>query len=114
MLFVAQGTQAFAIPPRTGRAAVVLIGDDLDRSMGPEGFHLPSVRRVIRACSAFMVVSSAPSADLYAATTAGAVGGKNVLIVETRPEHEIQWVSLIRKLAPGRPLCLATVRGGNA
>jgi hypothetical protein len=60
------------------------------------------------------VVAGAPDPDVYAAVTAGAVSGLYVMIVETRPEHEIQWVSLIQKLAPGRPLILTTVRGGTA
>ena len=48
----------------------------------------------------------------YIATAA--VLGRHALIVETRLEHEFQWVQLIQKLAPRRPLILSTVRGGTA
>ncbi len=115
MLFVGQDAASFRIPNEPKRrAAVVILGDDMDKSMGPEGFHLPSVRRVICACRVFAVVSSAAPCDVYAAMGAAAVLGRNALIVETRLEHEFQWVSLIQKLAPGRPIIIATVKGGTA
>jgi hypothetical protein len=114
MLFVPPGTETFTIPAKPTRAAVVMVGDDMEQSVGPEGFHLPSVRRVIRACSAFTVISSEPTATLYALGTAPAVGGQNVMIIETRIEHEFQWVALIQKLRPGRPLIISTVKGGHA
>lgn len=114
MLFVDQDAGAFSIPTKAARPALVLIGDDLECSVGPEGFHMPSIRRMIRACSAFTVVSSEPTAEIYAVGTAPAVGGKNVAIIETRLAHEFQWVALIQKLAPGRPILLSTVKGGTA
>lgn len=114
MLFVGQDAGAFSIPTKHARPAVVLIGDDMEQSVGPEGFHMPSIRRMIRACSAFAVVSSVPTPEIYAAGTAVAVGGKNVATIETRLAHEFQWVALIQKLAPGRPILLSTVKGGTA
>ncbi len=114
LMIVPQGPDPFAIPAKADRAAVILIGDDMHRSTGPEGFHLPSVRRAIRACHAFVVVAGEPANDLYAGGTAVAVGGKHAMIIETRPEHEIQWVSMIQKLAPKRPLMWSTVKGGTA
>lgn len=114
MLFVGQDAGAFSIPKHNARPAIVLIGDDLECSVGPEGFHMPSIRRMIRACSAFTVVSSVPTPEIYAAGTAIAVGGKNAAIIETRLAHELQWVALIQKLAPGRPILLSTVTGGRA
>ncbi|QBM75875.1 hypothetical protein E2E30_08875 [Sphingomonas sp. AAP5] len=114
MLFVGQDAGSFAIPKESTRPAIVLIGDDLEQSVGPDGFHMPSLRRLVRKCSAFTVVSSAPTAEIYAAGTAPAVGGKNAVIIETRLAHEFQWVALIQKLAPGRPILLSTVKGGHA
>lgn len=115
MLFVSQGPQIFRIPssPRR-RAAVAIIGDDMHRSVGPDRFHLPSVRRLIRTCQAFAIISSAAPTDVYAAMGAVAVGGRNAMIVETQLAHEFQWTALIQKLAPGRPLILSTVKGGQA
>lgn len=115
MLFVRQSAEAFRLPHDPGRPAIVMIGDDFDRAVGPDGFHLPSIRRAIRACSAFAVVSSAPTVDVYAtiATTA-AVTRRNTMLIETRPDQEIPWVALIQKLAPRCPIVLATVKGGTA
>jgi len=114
MLAVSQGQQAFPFPPDKRRKAVVLIGDDMETSVGPDGFHAPSIRRLIRACGAFAVVSSAPNPVVYAAVATAAIAGRHALIVETRLAHEFQWVSLIQKLAPRRPLILSTVKGGTA
>lgn len=115
MLFVSQSMQPFRIPGPPRKPAIVIFGDDLEQSVGPDGFHLPSVRRAIRACSEFAVVSAAPEPAVYAAMAAAvAVKRSNVLIVETRLEHEFQWVALIRKLAPRKHICILTVKGGNA
>jgi hypothetical protein len=115
MLFVSQGIHAFRIPGPPRKPAIVIFGDDLEQSAGPDGFHLPSVRRAIRACSAFAVISAAPEPAVYAAMAATVtLNRSNVLIVETRLEHEFLWVSLIRKLEPRKHICILTVKGGNA
>lgn len=114
-LFVPQGADPFRIPKRTDRPAIVLIGDDFETAQGPGAFHMPSVRRLVRGCDSFAVVSSAPAVELYATMAAAAsMTRKSCMLIETRPEQEIQWVHLIQKLAPGRPICLATVKGGHA
>lgn len=115
MLFIGQSADPFRLPRDPQRSAIIIIGDDMHRAVGPEGFHLPSVRRIIRACSAFAVVSSAAPPDVYEAmASTAAVTRCNTLLIETRPECEIQWLSLIQKLVPRRPVILATVKGGHA
>jgi len=115
MLFVRQTAKPFRISRDPTRPAIVMIGDDFDRAVGPDGFHLPSVRRAIRACSAFAVVSSAPPPDAYAAIAhTAAVTRRNTMLIETRVDQEIAWVALIQKLAPGRFILLSTVKGGHA
>jgi hypothetical protein len=113
-LFVPQGAEPFRIPKGEKRPAIYLIGDDFDASRGPADFHLPSVRRAIRECVGFAVVGGGATEEIYAALAAGAVAGGRVMIVETRLMHEAEWVELIQKLAPGRPLIWGTVRGGHA
>lgn len=115
MLFAPQGMQAFRIPDQPKKPAIVIVGDDLDAAHGPGGFHMPSIRRAMRACSLFAVVSSAPQAHVYAGV-AGFVAAmrQHVMLIETRPEQEIAWLALIQKLAPGRFIYLATVEGGRA
>lgn len=115
LLIVAQAAQPFRLPREPDRPAIVLIGDDTDRADGPNGFHLPSVRRAIRACSAFAVISSAPQPDIYSGIAAtAALTRRNVMIVETRLEQELPWLGLIQKLAPKRFIWLGTVEGGRA
>lgn len=114
-MFIPQNFDTFRIPARADRPSIVLIGDDMEAAHGPDGFHMPSLRRIIRGCSAFAVISSAPPADLYAAmASTTAMRRASTLLIETRLEQEIAWVGLIQKLAPGRPVVLATVTGGNA
>ncbi len=115
MLFVGQCDKPFRLPKEPGRPAIIIIGDDFDRAVGPAGFHMPSVRRAIRACDAFAIVSSCPQEIVYAsiAVTASA-SRRNVMLIETRPEQEIPWLALIQKLAPRRHVWLATVKGGHA
>lgn len=114
-LFVPQGFESFGVPKRADRPTIVILGDDMDAAHGPEGFHAPSLRRIIRACKFFAVVSSAPSAELYGSIAALAGSARaSCLLIETRLEQEFQWVSLIQRLAPGRPICLSTVKGGCA
>jgi len=114
-LFVPQGFDSFRIPKRADRPTIVVVGDDFDSAQGAAGFHGPSIRRIIRSCAFFAIVSSMPTSDIYgtiAATTAKT--RKSGLIIETRLEQEFQWVALVQKLAPGRPILLATVKGGHA
>lgn len=113
LFFVGQSDHHFHVPKC--RPAMVVICDDYDTAVGPEGFHMPSVRRAIRSCHAFAVVSSAPLPIVYATTAAAAaLGRRNTMLVETRPEQEIAWLSLIQKLAPRRFTWLSTVEGGRA
>ncbi len=116
LLFVSQKSGRFSVPTDSGmrRAAVLLVGDDTTRSLGPNGFHTASLFAAIRNTDAFVIVAGAPSDEIYAAGAAVAVGGKNAMIVETRPRHEADWTDLIGKLAPGRPILLSTVKGGTA
>jgi hypothetical protein len=115
LLFVGQSDEPFRVPADPKRPAIIIIGDDLDRAVGPQGFHLPSLRRAIRGCTAFAVVSCEPLRHVYA-TIAGtaALSRDNVMLIETRPEHEIAWANLIRKLKPRANLILAVVEGGHA
>lgn len=114
MLFVRQGKDSFRLPKGSTSPCITIIGDDYDAAHGPDGFHLPSLRRSIRAAAWFAVVSSEPQPHVYATAAALAAGVRaNVFLVETRPTHEIQWVHLIQKLMPGRQICLATV-GSNS
>jgi hypothetical protein len=115
MLFVPQGLQPFRIPDQPQKPAIILVGDDLEVALSPDGFHRPSIRRAIRACNSFAVISSAPQSDVYATVAVGVAATRHhAMLIETRPEQELAWVALIQTLAPGRFIQLATVEGGHA
>lgn len=112
LLFVGQSREAFRLPVDRKRSAITIIGDDMHEALGPAGFHMPSVRRIIRASQIFAVVSCAALEPVYDAIAfAASTARRNALLIETQPEFEVHWVGLIRKLAPGRPLTIATVKG---
>ncbi|MFT4055214.1 MAG: hypothetical protein QM681_11970 [Novosphingobium sp.] len=114
LMFVSQGDQPFRLPPGRSRTTITVIGDDFHCALGPEAFHMPSLRRIIRASYSFAVVSCEALEDIYDAISLAAVTTRrNVLLIETQPEHELAWVALIAKLAPGRPLTIGTVREGE-
>lgn len=110
---VDQRAQPFELPDN-GPPAVMVICDDMHASLGPTGFPKASLHRLIRACDAFAVISSEAVPCIYGAAAALAVAGKRVMLIETRPEHEIPWTKLVQRLAPGRPLLISTVEGGRA
>lgn len=114
LLFIGQSAAPFDLP--VGDCpAIILIGDDFDQSVGPARFDLPSLRQAIRACDSFAIVSSAPVAAVYAlAAATAAIGRRNAMLIETRPEHERAWLAIVREEAPGKQIWLATVKGGAA
>jgi hypothetical protein len=94
---------------------VILIGDDTDMSLGPDGFHAPSVARAIRSAGSVAVIACAPVPAAYVGPVKRAVTTRrNAVVIETRPEHEIPWIKLVQRLAPEAPLLVAMVEGGHA
>lgn len=115
LIFVPQVAEKFRLPRNGVQPLVVLIGDDLDRAVGPEGFHMPSIRRAVRACCHFTVVTASPHPTVYgAAITPTVIGRRHSMLIETRIEHEFAWVEVIQKLAPDKPLVISSVKGGHA
>jgi hypothetical protein len=102
-------------PPRKDVPAICIIGDDMKISLGPSGFHRRSLRRFIRSCGAGVVISCEAIARAYAvAATEASLRRHNVILIETRPQHEIAWVSLLRKINPHLGLLVATVENKGA
>lgn len=94
------------------RGFVALIGDDTTCSMGPDHFDRAErvvMRQLLNKCSHVAIISSAVVPRLYdcMARLAGQVP-TGALIIETRPEHEVQWVERIYRLSPDMPLMVST------
>ncbi len=102
-------------PPPDGRPAIIILGDDLEQALGPPAFHARSLRRLLRGVRMAAVVACEPLPEIYAAAARHAVLlRRNVVIVETRPEQEIQWVEQIRSIAPDASFIIGSVEGGTA
>jgi len=109
---IAQCPKTFSL----GRSPTMLVlGDDIDRSLGPDAFHLPSVRRALRSAGAAIIVSSGPILLPYAAAaTAAVLGRKHAVLIETREQHEKPWLDLVQQHAPNAKTMLSTVFAGTA
>lgn len=111
-MIAAQSRRGFAIA--TDRPAIVVIGDDLHRSMGPGGFHAKSLERFLPRIGAAFIMAGEPVVSVYDDAAAYAVGRRrDVAVIETQPEHEAEWVRLIEALVPTAAvtLCSPTVPG---
>ncbi|MCJ2030914.1 hypothetical protein MKK50_16210 [Methylobacterium sp. J-043] len=110
LILVAQSRERFTVP--AGRPHILLVGDDLAAALGPGGFHARAMRRYLVTCRAAIVVACEPLPSLYGEVCAWAQEKReNVVIIETRPEREAEWLTLLREVAPPDiALALGTVK----
>lgn len=96
---VAQSRQRFEVP-ETG-PAVVIIGDDLARSLGPPGFHVRCLRRLLGRATVVAVMAGEAVVSFYARMAREAVERRAVIVlIETQVSHELEWSILIEEAAP--------------
>lgn len=101
MAFViaAQSRRAFEVPE--AGPAVVVIGDDMFRSLGPPGFHLKCVRRLLGRAKAVAIMSGAPVDVMYARMTKEAVSRRAIVVlIETTVAHEAEWSAFVEEVNP--------------
>lgn len=92
-----QSQEAFELPPSDPFIAVV--GDDLFRSLGPDGFNDESIRKLLNAAGYIGIITCDPIIRVYAeAVTMAAKYRKNAVIIETQPEHGREWCQLARTI----------------
>jgi hypothetical protein len=95
--------------------AVVIVGDDTERALGPAGFDAAATRRLFREAAYVAVMSGASVAEVYAAACRHAVDERClVALVETRVKQEIAWASLVREANPLAALLIASPEAGRA
>lgn len=112
-MVVAQSRAGFRVPQV--RPAIVIIGDDMNTSLGPPGFHVQSLRRYLTRCAAIAVMSGAAVAPLYAQICdVAASRRKCVALIETREGHEAEWYALAEECAPRASITLASPSVGGA
>jgi hypothetical protein len=107
-----QGEQPF--DPPTNRPTILLIGDDVHEAKGPRAFHQDSLRNFVNRSMGAVIVTCEPPLVAYAAAAGLAALGKDVIIVETRPEHEADWKAALDAINPDLAylLCLVKSAGG--
>ena len=106
---VTQHSGRFAFP--SDKPVIAILGDDMHATLGPAAFHRKSVRRFVASCAAAVVIACDAQPRFYAMATSVAVClRRNVLIVETRSEHEADWVDLVQAINPDIRLLVGTVR----
>ena len=108
LALVPQGAGRFAVADN--RPTVLFVGDDMHAAMGPSGFHRKSLKHFVRRCRCAVIVSSAPMVEPYAAAAASATMGMDVILVETRLEHEQNWRGFIEAECPGISMLISTVQ----
>jgi hypothetical protein len=88
--------------PVKGTGTTVVIGDDLDRSKGLAAFETGSLRRFLWNCSTVLIMAGAADEKLYAAAAMKVARGvaestprPNAVIIETRPDHEGEWLDFV-------------------
>lgn len=91
------------------RPSIVVIGDDLDTSRGPEAFHLRSVRRALAKAHSCYLMIGGPLPRAYVAAAVTAEAGLNVVIIESQPAEEASWLEFVNKhRRPGGTVIFAT------
>jgi hypothetical protein len=80
----------------------VICDDDMQECAALDAIHRDSLRKLVKRCTGAVIVSSEPRVVAYAAAAACAVesGGRDVIIVETRPEHEADWKHALDAINP--------------
>ncbi len=88
---------------------VAIISDDTPYSLGPDRFNSDLLKGLIAKTSCAAIISTEPVIGIY--DTLSLVAGQRQtgsLVVETEPEHEVQWVERIRAFSPQMPLIIST------
>lgn len=98
-LIITPEAGAFELAPDDS-PMIAIVGDDWERSFGPESFDNASLRRLVARCTqAIIMAGFAP--DIYHSAASWAVLCRDsVVIVETRSAHEIQWAAYLREAHP--------------
>ncbi len=91
---VRDGTPPLKRLDRTGRASVVLIGDDDYASTGPTGWV--ATRKLLYWASAALVHGTGGTADDYSRAVVMAIQWGRVLLVETSSEHLMGWAGVVQ------------------
>jgi len=92
------------------RPTKILVGDDLDEAKGPSAFHKKTLRAVLDKVSRVIIVACDAQPRFYRlAAIRAAIDRQHVMIIETLPQHEADWCTLIQKHRTGLPVVLCSI-----
>lgn len=113
MVFVPQGIKDHheALPAVLAEPFIALIGDDMHQALGPGAFGKKMLARLIREADVVAIIACEAVYDVYdQMSQQAAIDRRNVLIIETLPARELEWLTLLRSVAPKLPITLCTVK----
>lgn len=112
LVMVFQGPFEFTRPG--GRPSIVLIGDDILCSLGPDGFHEESIRAALKDAAFVGIVATEPVPFIYnKAATFAARDRLNTAIIETRIEHKDAWLAFVQKMTPNAEIAVSVPMEGK-
>ncbi len=92
------------------RPNIILLGNDLHEGKGPPAFHEETLRAILDSVSRVIIVACDAQPRFYAlAATRAAIYREHVLIIETLPQHEADWCTLIQKRRTSLPIVLCSI-----
>jgi hypothetical protein len=101
---------AFAPPARdTGKGLVVTIGDDIDESRGVVAFDPLSLFGILAEADVVVLQVAAFQRPVMDRIAAAAALGLTVIVIETREQHELEWLEFV-KANSKCPVVLVTTR----
>ncbi|MEN9924919.1 MAG: hypothetical protein RL268_1045, partial [Pseudomonadota bacterium] len=74
-------------------------------------FDRKMLTRLIRQADVAAIIACEALYEVYdQMSQQAAIGRRNVLIIETRPERELEWLTCLRSEVPKLPITLCTVK----
>ena len=113
MVSVPQGIKDHheTLPAVLAQPFIALIGDDMHQALGPKAFGKKMLARLIREADAAAIIACEAIHEVYdQMSQQAAIGRRNVLIIETLPERELEWLTCLRSESPKLPITLCTVK----
>lgn len=113
LVFVPQGIKDHheKLPAVIAQPFIALIGDDMHHALGPKAFGKKMLTRLINQADVATIIACEALYDVYdQMSQIAAIGRRNVLIIETQPKRELEWIAAIRSVRPKLTITLCTVK----
>jgi hypothetical protein len=83
----------------------------MHHALGPKAFGKQMLTRLIDQADVATIIACEALYDVYdQMSQIAAIGRRNVLIIETLPKRELEWIAAIRSVRPKLTITLCTVK----